>query len=112
MGTEETESKSAVTIARATTARPSSRRGHPTIFGTWCKGCGLCIEFCPQSVFEADSQGRPTVAHPEWCTACHWCDTHCPDMAIAVRLLDQDEVEELEEMIELAERGVLPGGDL
>ena len=33
----------------------------------------------------------------EKCTACHWCDTHCPDMAITVRRLDEEEVEELEE---------------
>jgi hypothetical protein len=33
-------------------------------------------------------------------------------MAIAVRLLEDDEVEELEELTELAERGVLPGGDV
>jgi len=33
-------------------------------------------------------------------------------MAIAVRLLDQDEVEELEELAELAEQGVFPGGDV
>lgn len=112
MGTEEAAERSAVQVSRASKVRSSSRRGHPTIFGTWCKGCGICIEFCPQRVFEADSQGRPIVAHPERCTACHWCDTHCPDMAIAVRLLEQDEVEELEELAELAEQGVLPGGDV
>jgi hypothetical protein len=34
-------------------------------------------------------------------------------MAITVRRLDEDEVEELEELIELAEQGALPaGGDL
>lgn len=112
MGTEQTADSAAVEVSRATKTRRSSRRGHPTIFGTWCKGCGICIEFCPQDVFEAEPQGRPIVAHPERCTACHWCDTHCPDMAIAVRLLEQDELQELEELTELAERGVLPGGDL
>jgi 2-oxoglutarate ferredoxin oxidoreductase subunit delta len=112
MGTEETAARSAVQVSRTTKSRARSRRGHPTIFGTWCKGCGICIEFCPQNVFEPDSQGRPIVAHADRCTACHWCDTHCPDMAIAVRLLEEDEVEELEELTELAEQGVLPGGDV
>ena len=112
MSMEGTAAKPAVKVSGEARPRASSRRGHPTIFGTWCKGCGLCIEFCPQGVFEPDSQGRPVVVHAERCTACHWCDTHCPDMAIAVRLLEQDEVEELEELTELAELGVLPGGDV
>ena len=52
------------------------------------------------------------VARPEACTACHWCDSHCPDMAIVVRRLEPDEVEELEELVRLAEEGVFPvGGD-
>jgi 2-oxoglutarate ferredoxin oxidoreductase subunit delta len=93
--------------------KKSRPRGHVTIFGTWCKGCGICIAFCPQDVFEANGQGRPAIIHPERCTACHWCDTHCPDMAITVRRLDPEEVEELEELAQLAEEGALPaGGDL
>jgi 2-oxoglutarate ferredoxin oxidoreductase subunit delta len=106
MATKETADPSAVQVSRAKRTRP---RGHVTIFGTWCKGCGICIEFCPQGVFEANGQGRPVIAHPEKCTACHWCDTHCPDMAITVRKLEPDE---LEELVELAEQGALPGGDL
>ena len=108
MGREETGDPSTVTVSKA--SRP---RCQVTIFGTWCKGCGICIEFCPQGVFEANGQGRPVVVHPERCTACHWCDTHCPDMAITVRRLDSEELEELEELTQLAEEGALPaGGDL
>ena len=59
-------------------------RGHVTIFGLWCKGCRLCVEFCPTGVLAFDGSDRPVVAHPEKCTACHWCDTHCPDLAILV----------------------------
>ena len=112
MTSEETADPSAVKASRAAKARPSRPRGHVTIFGTWCKGCGICIEFCPQGVFEANGEGKPVVAFPEKCTACHWCDTHCPDMAITVRRLDPEEVDELETLEELAEQGALPGGDL
>jgi 2-oxoglutarate ferredoxin oxidoreductase subunit delta len=113
MTAEETADPSAVQVSEAAKGRPARRRGHVTIFGTWCKGCGICIEFCPQGVFEANGQGKPVVVYGDQCTACHWCDTHCPDMAITVRRLDPEEVEELEELAELAERGVLPaGGDL
>ena len=58
------------------------------VFGKWCKGCGLCIAFCPRHVFEADAEQRPVVAHPERCVACQWCVIHCPDFAIVV-----DEIE-------------------
>ncbi len=60
-------------------------RGKVTIFGLWCKGCGLCVEFCPTGVLELNGDDRPQVVHPEKCTACHWCDTHCPDLAIVVK---------------------------
>lgn len=112
MTEEETAEEAAAQTSGATKARPLRPRGHVTIFGTWCKGCGICIAFCPQSVFEANGQGRPRVVRPDKCTACHWCDTHCPDMAITVRRLEPEEVEELEELSELAEQGALPGGDL
>ena len=107
MTSQDTADPSAVQVSKAK-SRP---RGHVIIFGTWCKGCGICVEFCPQGVFEANGQGGPIVAHEEKCTACHWCDTHCPDMAIAVRRLDPEEIEELEELAELAGLGALPAGD-
>jgi 2-oxoglutarate ferredoxin oxidoreductase subunit delta len=110
MTTEETADPSAVKVSKATGARRARARGRVTLFGTWCKGCGICVEFCPQQVFEADHQGRPVIVHGDKCTACHWCDTHCPDMAITVRRLEPEEVEELEELTELAEQGALPAG--
>ncbi|RPI82690.1 MAG: 4Fe-4S dicluster domain-containing protein [Chloroflexi bacterium] len=67
------------------TNRPAKGpRGVVTIFGLWCKGCRICVEFCPTGVLAFDEHDHPYVAHPEKCTACHWCDTHCPDLAIVV----------------------------
>ena len=109
---EQTAEELAVQSSRTRERRPRRPRGRVTIFGTWCKGCGICIEFCPQSVFETNGQGRPVVAFPQKCTACHWCDTHCPDMAITVHRLEPEEVEELEQLSELAGQGALPGGNL
>jgi 2-oxoglutarate ferredoxin oxidoreductase subunit delta len=107
MTNRETADPSAV----QTSGQKNRRRGHVTIFGTWCKGCGICVEFCPQGVFETNGGGGPVVAHEERCTACHWCDTHCPDLAITIRQLDPEEVEELEELAELAGQGALPAGE-
>ena len=72
-------------------ASPKPKRapkGKVIIFGTWCKGCGICVAFCPTGVLELNVDGHPFSASPEKCTACHWCDTHCPDMAIIVKTLD------------------------
>jgi len=69
------------------TPRPL-RRGEVRVFGQWCKGCGLCIAFCPRNVFAAGSDGHPLAVYPERCTACMWCVEHCPDFAIVVQVVD------------------------
>ncbi len=61
-----------------------ARRGDVRVFGNWCKGCGLCIAFCPRGVFVTGADGHPLAVYPERCTACMWCVEHCPDFAIAV----------------------------
>jgi 2-oxoglutarate ferredoxin oxidoreductase subunit delta len=62
-------------------------RGRVTLFPNWCKGCNLCVEFCPTQVLEQSEDGYVTVAHSERCTACRWCELHCPDFAIFVQEL-------------------------
>ncbi len=52
---------------------------------TLCKACGICIELCPEKVFDRDKVGNPVVARPEECTSCLLCELHCPDFAIEVR---------------------------
>jgi len=71
---------------------PQSRlpRGRVTVFPNWCKGCGLCVQFCPAGVLEQGPEGRVIVAHPEACTACRWCELHCPDFAIFVTDIEPD----------------------
>ena len=49
-----------------------------------CKGCGICVEFCPKKVLELDKLGKICVAHPEDCIACGQCELRCPDYAIFV----------------------------
>jgi 2-oxoglutarate ferredoxin oxidoreductase subunit delta len=77
-----------VTDGAARPAARKGRRGRVVIFGTWCKGCGLCVEFCPADVLALNRDGHPFVAAPDKCTACHWCDTHCPDLAIVVTRIE------------------------
>ncbi len=68
--------------ARAT--RPVHKRLSVRLFGKWCKGCGLCVAFCPQQVFTEDESNHPVVSYPDRCTGCQWCVIHCPDFAIIV----------------------------
>ena len=55
------------------------------IFEAWCKGCGICVAFCPRACLGQDEGGTPRVFHPEQCSGCGWCEIHCPDFAISVR---------------------------
>ena len=71
-------------LAQGPRARSGLPRGCVTIFPNWCKGCDLCVEFCPGGVLEHAATGRVIVAHPERCRACRWCELHCPDFAIFV----------------------------
>jgi len=74
------------TVAKSPRKGP---RGEVKIFATWCKGCTICVEFCPTHVLAMDPSGnRPIVVAAENCTACHFCDTHCPDPAIVVKKIE------------------------
>ena len=50
----------------------------------WCKGCGICIHFCPAKVLESDQDGKVIVARPQDCICCRMCEYRCPDLAIYV----------------------------
>jgi 2-oxoglutarate ferredoxin oxidoreductase subunit delta len=76
---------------RSDTKRKRLPRGRVTVFPNWCKGCNLCVEFCPMDVLKQGNDGRVIVAHPEKCTACRWCELHCPDFAIFVSDIEQIE---------------------
>lgn len=49
----------------------------------YCKGCYICIEFCPTKVLEM--QGFVAgVKNLEACIKCMQCELRCPDFAIKV----------------------------
>ncbi|NLY41293.1 MAG: 4Fe-4S dicluster domain-containing protein [Desulfovibrionales bacterium] len=55
-----------------------------TIYPDWCKGCGICIAFCPAKVFVLGADGKSHVAHEDECVGCGFCELHCPDFAVSV----------------------------
>jgi 2-oxoglutarate ferredoxin oxidoreductase subunit delta len=56
----------------------------------YCKGCGICIEFCPTKVLKQskkmNSRGYfpPESDEMEKCKKCGMCSLLCPDFAIVV----------------------------
>jgi 2-oxoglutarate ferredoxin oxidoreductase subunit delta len=65
-------------------------RGRVHLIDERCKGCGFCVEFCPQTVLlmsrRTNSKGYhlPEVAGDAHCLSCGLCMLLCPDFAIYV----------------------------
>lgn len=60
-----------------------------------CKGCGLCINFCPKSILAFDKETfNASGVHPvimtkqEDCVGCQSCAIMCPDAIITIEKND------------------------
>ena len=53
------------------------------VFPDWCKGCAICVAFCPVGVLSMENQ-KAVVTHPEKCIRCYLCARRCPDFAIGI----------------------------
>lgn len=56
-----------------------------------CKGCNLCVVYCPVNILELDKEKTNSkgynvvkVLDPEKCIGCAFCALMCPDSVITV----------------------------
>ena len=65
-------------------------RGQVYLIPSRCKGCRLCIQFCPQKVLrESENTNQKGYHYPEVvdggtqeCVNCEFCTLICPEFAI------------------------------
>jgi 2-oxoglutarate ferredoxin oxidoreductase subunit delta len=61
-----------------------------------CKGCFLCVEFCPNAVLkpstDVNAKGSRYVKldHPENCMFCGMCHAMCPDCGIEMVVVTEE----------------------
>jgi 2-oxoglutarate ferredoxin oxidoreductase subunit delta len=58
------------------------REGTIVINRDWCKGCGICVAFCPEEALVLDADEKASWAYPDKCRRCGLCELRCPDIAI------------------------------
>ena len=76
--------KKKIINARTAGVTVEEKKSPVTVFKAWCKGCGICISFCPQGVLAFDDDGKSFPKYPEKCIKCMQCELRCPDFAITV----------------------------
>ncbi len=71
-------------------------RGQVFIIPERCKGCKICVEFCPEGVLQVSGEMNAMGYHfPEIapgkesaCVHCEFCTLVCPEFAIFATQLD------------------------
>ena len=69
-------------------------RGEVHVIDERCKGCGICVEFCPRGVLvisnhhNAKGYHPPRPSRPELCVDCDLCEMLCPEFAIYTDRVD------------------------
>jgi len=64
-----------------------------------CKGCNLCVEFCPKGVLIESNEYNKKGYHPpalieiageKECVGCGYCTLICPEFAIYTELVNNE----------------------
>ena len=76
----------------------AAKRRFKVFFNTEkCKGCELCISFCPKKIIQLVPEVNAKGFHPagitkqEECIGCQSCAMMCPDCCISIYELEEGE---------------------
>ncbi|MEO0020750.1 MAG: 4Fe-4S dicluster domain-containing protein [candidate division WOR-3 bacterium] len=75
------------------------RKAKVTIEKNRCKGCELCVTYCPKQVLamskEINDKGYfyAQVVNQDACIACRFCGMMCPDTAIEIAVEESEKSE-------------------
>lgn len=50
----------------------------------WCKGCAICVAFCPAKRLNIGVNGKLRIDEAIPCRGCGVCQLRCPDYAIVM----------------------------
>lgn len=51
---------------------------------SWCKGCGICVAFCPKEALELVHE-KAKLKEENDCILCGLCEQRCPDYAVYIK---------------------------
>lgn len=70
-----------MTVKEVKTLTVASGEKELTIAKDWCKGCGICVAFCPKDVLDLVDE-KINIKNIDACIQCGQCELRCPDYAI------------------------------
>lgn len=76
--------KKSVAPYSARMPEPLVRKAWLHLEESWCKGCGICVNVCPERIWVLNERDVVETVSAERCTGCGLCEKLCPDLAIDV----------------------------
>lgn len=62
-----------------------------TINAKWCKGCALCVDYCPKNALDISNIGDvPVFIRSADCIGCSRCAGICPERAITLSKIEEE----------------------